>query len=85
MKFDVVKLTNELVSYRSESLLTNVPVTRHVIGILKDMYDTFSADLETQTEQEATSQKNYEGLMAEKAKQLATLRATLTKKEAKKA
>lgn len=37
MKFDVVRLTNELVSYRSESLLTNVPVTRHVIGILKDI------------------------------------------------
>ena len=36
MKLDVVKLTKELVSYKSESTLTNVPVTRHVIGVLKD-------------------------------------------------
>jgi acetylornithine deacetylase len=37
MKLDVVKLTKELVSYKSESLLTNVPVTRHVIGVLKSL------------------------------------------------
>lgn len=37
MKLDVVNLTRELVSYKSDSLLTNVPVTRHVIGILKKL------------------------------------------------
>ncbi len=37
MKLDVVNLTKELVSYKSESLLTNVPVTRHVMGILKGL------------------------------------------------
>jgi len=61
------------------------PASSTIIGILKDMYDTFSADLETQTEQEATGQKNYEDFMATKAKQLATLQATLAKKEARKA
>lgn len=37
MKLDVVKLTSELVSYRSESLLSNVPVTKHVSGLLKKL------------------------------------------------
>jgi acetylornithine deacetylase len=37
MKLDVVPLTKELVSYRSESLLTNVPVTERVAAILKSL------------------------------------------------
>lgn len=37
MKLDVASLTKELVSYKSESLLTNVPVTQKVIGILKKL------------------------------------------------
>ncbi|HJP30911.1 MAG TPA: M20/M25/M40 family metallo-hydrolase [Candidatus Latescibacteria bacterium] len=37
MKLDVIKLTNELVSYRSESMLTNVPVTRRVIDVLRQL------------------------------------------------
>jgi acetylornithine deacetylase len=37
MKLDVLKLTSELVSYRSESLLSNVPVTEHVIGLLNKL------------------------------------------------
>jgi acetylornithine deacetylase len=35
MKFDVVKLTKDLVSYNSESLRTNVPVTEHVASVMK--------------------------------------------------
>jgi acetylornithine deacetylase len=37
MKFDVIKLTKELVSYNSESLTTNVPVTEHVARVMKDI------------------------------------------------
>jgi len=37
MALDVVKLTQELISYNSVSLLTNVPVTRHVIKVLKSL------------------------------------------------
>merc|ERR1719428_2039469 len=49
------------------------------------MYDTFSMNLEKGTETEATQQKNYEGLMAEKASIMATLTSTRTKKEGEKA
>ena len=45
----------------------------------------FSADLETQTEAEATAQKNFEQVMAAKAKKLAELKAILAKKEMEKA
>ena len=37
MALDVVKLTKELVSYNSVSQLTNVPVTRHVVKVLKSI------------------------------------------------
>ena len=35
MKLNVVDLTKELVSYRSESLLTNVPVTKRIATIMR--------------------------------------------------
>merc|ERR1719506_1608078 len=61
------------------------PASATIQGILKDMYDTFTADLERITEEEASAQKAFEDLMATKAKELATLKATLGKKEAAKA
>merc|ERR1719261_289117 len=61
------------------------PASATIQGILKDMYDTFTADLERITEDEASAQKAFEDLMATKAKELATLKATLEKKEAAKA
>merc|ERR1719261_27228 len=61
------------------------PASATIQGILKDMYDTFTADLERITEEEASAQKAFEDLMATKAKELATLKATLEKEEAAKA
>merc|ERR1719506_3353295 len=61
------------------------PASATIQGILKDMYDTFTADLERITEEEASAQKAFEDLMATKAKELATLKAILEKKEAEKA
>merc|ERR1719453_1039632 len=60
------------------------PASSTILGILKDMYDTFTANLETETQSEATSQKNFETLMATKNKELATLKSTQEAKEAQK-
>merc|ERR1719271_1129293 len=61
------------------------PASATIQGILKDMYDTFTADLESSTEEEATAQRNFEDLIAAKQKELATLKAILEKKEVEKA
>merc|ERR1719482_1822609 len=54
-------------------------------GILKDMYDTFSMDLEKSTETEATQQKNFEAVSAVNAEEMSLLIASRTKKEIEKA
>jgi hypothetical protein len=61
------------------------PASTTIMGILKDMYDTFTANLETETQNEATSQKNFEAVMAVKAEELASLQDVLQKTEASKA
>jgi len=61
------------------------PQSGSIQGILKDMYDTFSQNLEKSTETEAVSQKNYENLMAVKAKEMHTLTGEKRKKEGEKA
>merc|ERR1719440_1866497 len=60
------------------------PASSTILGILKDMYDTFTANLESETQTEATAQKNFEDLMGVKAKELATLKSVLEAKEAEK-
>jgi len=57
------------------------PQSSQIQGILKGMYDAFTADLEKDNAEEATQQKNHEGLMATKKEELATLEATLQKQE----
>jgi len=61
------------------------PQSATIQGILKDMYDTFSMNLEKATETEATQQKNYETLMATKNKEMQTLTETRIAKEGHKA
>merc|ERR1719456_755165 len=61
------------------------PASTTIMGILKDMYDTFTANLETETQNEATNQKNFEAVMAVKANELASLQDVLQKTEASKA
>merc|ERR1719335_607943 len=46
------------------------PQSATVQGILKDMYDTFATDLESQTSTEAGANRDYEALMAEKTTQV---------------
>jgi hypothetical protein len=57
------------------------PQSTQIQGILKGMYDAFTADLEKDNAEEAESQKSFEELMATKAEELATLQATLQKQE----
>merc|ERR1719330_891975 len=61
------------------------PQSWTVQGILRDMYDTFATNLEDATLTEATQNRQFEDLIAEKVKQLKKLQATKSKKEAEKA
>merc|ERR1719163_2356814 len=70
---------------KAEKSASYSPASATIQGILKDMYDTFSMNLEKNTESEATSQKNYENLMATKASEMDTQTTTRTKKEEEKA
>jgi hypothetical protein len=53
------------------------PASTQIQGILKGMYDAFTADLEKDNAEEAESQKTFEALMATKKEEKATLVATL--------
>merc|ERR1719247_580064 len=53
------------------------PASTTIMGILKDMYDTFVKNLESETSTESTAQMNFEDLMATKTKELTSLTAEL--------
>jgi hypothetical protein len=57
------------------------PQSTQIQGILKGMYDAFTADLEKANAAEAESQKSYEELMAVKKQEQKTLEMTLQKQE----
>merc|ERR1719352_1595032 len=61
------------------------PQSTQIQGILKGMYDAFTAELEKDNAAEAESQKSFEELMATKAKEKATLEGSLEKQETDKA
>merc|ERR1719281_430659 len=61
------------------------PQSATVQGILKDMYDTFTADIEKLTQTEASLQRDYEDLIAELTKELNTMNGIVAKKEEEKA
>jgi hypothetical protein len=58
------------------------PQSTQIQGILKGMYDAFTADLEKDNAAEAESQKSHEELMAVKKQELKTLETTLQRQEA---
>merc|ERR1719487_3103280 len=58
------------------------PQSTQIQGILKGMYDAFTADLEKDNVEEANKQKSFEELMATKKQELDTLEATLEKQTA---
>merc|ERR1719388_691512 len=53
------------------------PASTTIMGILKDMYDTFVKNLESETSTESTAQMHFEDLMSTKEKELASLTAEL--------
>jgi hypothetical protein len=57
------------------------PQSTQIQGILKGMYDAFTASLEKANAEEADQQKAFEALMATKKKELETLQLTLEKEE----
>merc|ERR1719379_1849277 len=61
------------------------PQSATVIGILKDMYDTFAADLEKSNQDESNAQMGFEEVMAEKEKKNQVLKNMVTEKSAEKA
>merc|ERR1719158_1691384 len=61
------------------------PQSATVTGILKDMYDTFAADLEKTNQDESNAQKGFEDVMAEKKHKVEVLEGMVTTKSAEKA
>jgi DNA repair exonuclease SbcCD ATPase subunit len=75
----------EYYDQKAEKAASYNPASTTIIGILKDMYDQFSANLEKQTMDEADGQQNFEDVIAVKQKEAATLTSTIQQKTAEKA
>merc|ERR1719313_102090 len=75
----------EFYDQKAEKSASYNPASATIMGILKDMYDTFSMNLEKATEVEAVAQKNYESLIGVKENEMATLVDARKKKEGEKA
>merc|ERR1719409_1155028 len=85
---DPLSLLQDPVDYydqKAQAKASYSPQSATIMGILKDMYDTFSADLEKGNAEESEAQKNFEDLIAEKQKQIADWSAEVTDKEGQKA
>merc|ERR1719460_1850858 len=85
---DPLSLVQEPVDYydqKAQAKASYSPQSATIMGILKDMYDTFSADLEKSNSEESAKQKGFEDLMAEKQQQIADWTAQVTDKEGQKA
>merc|ERR1719158_2342608 len=61
------------------------PQSATVTGILKDMYDTFAADIEKTNQEESNAQKGFEDVIDEKTAKVKMLQSSVTDKTATKA
>merc|ERR1719443_1995286 len=75
----------EFYDQKAEKAASYNPASATIQGILKDMYDTFSMNLEKATETEAVAQKNYESLIGVKENEMATLVEQRARREGEKA
>merc|ERR1719353_384726 len=85
---DPVAMIQEPVDYydqKAQAKASYSPQSATIMGILKDMYDTFGADLEKSNQEESDKQKAFEDLIAQKQKQVADWSAEVTDKEGQKA
>merc|ERR1719507_2979724 len=78
-----VALLREFAAFHAGAKYT--PSFSSIQGILQEMYNVFSKDLESATEAEAKKNKDYEELMAAKNEELTDMREMVTKKEREKA
>jgi len=69
---------------KAEAKASYSPASATIMGILKDMYDTFSADLEKTNKEESAAQKAFEDEIAIKTTQNKELQELVTGKEVKK-
>merc|ERR1719502_291330 len=84
---DPVSMLQAPVDYydqKAQAKASYSPQSATIMGILKDMYDTFAADLEKSNSEESDKQKAFEDLIAEKEKQVADWTAEVTDKEGQK-
>jgi len=70
---------------QTKLLQTGAPQSATVMGILKDMYDTFARDLEDQNKAESTAQMNFEQTIADKTESNRILTEANTAKASTKA
>jgi len=85
---DPVSMLQEPVDYydqKAQAKASYSPQSATIMGILKDMYDTFAADLEKSNADESGKQKAFEDLIAAKTKQVNDWTAEVTDKEGQKA
>jgi hypothetical protein len=75
----------EFYDQKAAKAKANNPASSTITGILKDMYDTFSMNLEKATEVEAVAYKNYESITGVKVNEMADLVADRKKKDGEKA
>jgi chromosome segregation ATPase len=75
----------EFYDQKAEKAASYNPASSTILGIIKDMYESFSSSLEKSTESEAIGYKNYETLMGAKQNEMAAFVDQKTKKEGKKA
>jgi len=61
------------------------PQSETIQGILSEMFDTFTEDVETKTSAEASRNRKFEDLIAEKQEALEIMQEDMSKKEAEKA
>merc|ERR1719235_437305 len=79
------KTPAEFYDQKAEKAASYNPASATIMGILKDMYDEFSRNLEMATETEAIQFKNFETLMGVKANEMNTMASEKAKKEEQKA
>jgi len=82
-RFRNVGLLREFAAFHAGTKYT--PQFASIQGILQEMYDTFSSDLESTTEAEAKKNKDFEELLAGKQEALLDMKDQVAKKEQEKA
>jgi len=83
LKLPVAKLS--LLKQFAQGKAKYAPQSMTVQGILQDMYNTFSEDLESATQAEASKNRVFEDFIAAKQEELTTMQETMKKKEREKA